>query len=113
MGREIGINVPLSQFLAWVRAEPEKRAATAVAWLLIAERHTNGVLSTSDPCGALYQDITRVIIATMKPTLRDRQLSGNCECALNGGNEDLDETALAVGALEALSAFHFDRGFGG
>ncbi len=45
LGRGLGIDIPASQFLAWVRAKPEKRAATAVAWLPIAERDTNGVLS--------------------------------------------------------------------
>lgn len=45
LGRGLGIDIQPSQFLAWVRAEPEKRAATAVDWLPIAERGTNGVLS--------------------------------------------------------------------
>jgi hypothetical protein len=45
LGRGLGIDIPSSQFLAWVRAKPEKRAATAVDWLPIAQRDTNGVLS--------------------------------------------------------------------
>ena len=45
LGRGLGIDIPPSQFLAWVRTKPEKRAATAVSWLPIAERNTNGVLS--------------------------------------------------------------------
>lgn len=45
LGRGLGIDIPPSQFLAWVRAKPEKRAATAVDWLPIAERDANGVLS--------------------------------------------------------------------
>lgn len=45
LGRGLGIDIPPSQFLAWVRAKPEKRAATAVNWLPIAQRETNGVLS--------------------------------------------------------------------
>lgn len=45
LGRALGVDIPPSQFLAWVRAKPEKRAATAVDWLPIAERDTNGVLS--------------------------------------------------------------------
>jgi hypothetical protein len=45
LGRGLGIDIPPSRFLAWVRAKPEKRAATAVRWLPIAERDTNNVLS--------------------------------------------------------------------
>jgi hypothetical protein len=45
LGRGLGIDIPPSQFLAWVRAMPEKRAATAVKWLAIAERDTNGALT--------------------------------------------------------------------
>ncbi|MCP4309402.1 MAG: hypothetical protein GY788_31925 [bacterium] len=45
LGRGLGIDIPPSQFLAWVRAKPKKRAVTAVGWLPIAERDTNGVLS--------------------------------------------------------------------
>ena len=44
LGRGLGIDIPPSEFLAWVRAKPEKRAATAVDWLAIAERDTNGEL---------------------------------------------------------------------
>jgi hypothetical protein len=35
LGRGLGIDIPPSQFLAWVKAKPEKRAATAVDWLPI------------------------------------------------------------------------------
>jgi hypothetical protein len=45
LARGLGVDIPPLQFLAWVRAEPEKRADTAVGWLPIAERDTNGVLS--------------------------------------------------------------------
>lgn len=45
LGRGLGIDIPPSQFLAWVRAKPEKRAAIVVDWLPIAERDMNGVLS--------------------------------------------------------------------
>lgn len=45
LGRGLGVDIPPSLFLAWVRAKPEKRAATAVNWLTIAERDTDGVLS--------------------------------------------------------------------
>jgi len=43
--RGLAIDIPPSQFLAWVRAKPDKRAATAVDWLPIAERDANGILS--------------------------------------------------------------------
>lgn len=45
LGRGLGIDIQPSQFLAWVRAKPAKRAAIVVDWLPIAERDTNGVLS--------------------------------------------------------------------
>lgn len=45
LGRGLGIDIPSSQFLMWVRAKVEKRAATAVEWLPIAKRDTNGVLT--------------------------------------------------------------------
>ena len=45
LGRGLGIDIPPSQFLAWVREKPEKRAGIVVDWLPIAERDTNGVLS--------------------------------------------------------------------
>jgi hypothetical protein len=45
LGRGLGIDIPPSQFLTWVRAKPEKRAAVAVDWLPVAQRDMNGVLS--------------------------------------------------------------------
>jgi len=45
LGRGLGIDIPPSQFLVWVRAKPEKRAATAVNWLTIAEQGTTGALT--------------------------------------------------------------------
>jgi len=45
LGRGLGIDIPAAQFLEWVRAKPGKRAVTAVDWLPIAERDTNGTLS--------------------------------------------------------------------
>lgn len=47
LGRGLGVDIQPSQFLAWVRAKPEERAATAIDWLTIADRDTNGVLSWS------------------------------------------------------------------
>jgi hypothetical protein len=45
LGCGLGIDIPASYFLAWVRAKPDKRAVIAVDWLPIADRDSKGVLS--------------------------------------------------------------------
>src|SRR5690606_38671910 len=44
LGRGLSFNVPSQIYMDWVREKQEARAATAVAWLPIAEKNDRGQL---------------------------------------------------------------------
>ncbi|MEQ9331792.1 hypothetical protein [Thalassobaculum sp.] len=79
LGRGLGIDIPPMQFLTWVRAKPEKRAATAVDWLPIAERDANGVLSWHKELEAYVVEFgdTPGVLEALTSRLRPNSWSGS------------------------------------
>jgi len=78
LGRGLGIDIPPPQFLAWIRAKPEKRAAIAVDWLPIAERHTNGALSWHPELEAYVAEFgnTPGVLEALTSRLHPKSFSG-------------------------------------
>lgn len=78
LGRGLGIDIPPSQFLAWVRAKPEKRAAIVVDWLPIAVRDMNGVLSWHPELEAYVAEFgnTPVVLEALTSRLHPKSWSG-------------------------------------
>ncbi|MBH0236751.1 hypothetical protein [Methylobrevis albus] len=79
LGRGLGIDIPPQQFLAWVRAMPEERAATAVDWLPIADRDTIGVLSWHPELEAYITEFgnTRGVLDALTSRLHPKSWSGD------------------------------------
>lgn len=78
LGRGLGIDIPPSQFLSWVRAKPENRAAIVMDWLPIAERDTNGVLSWHPELEAYVAEFgnTPEVLAALTSRLRPTSWTG-------------------------------------